>query len=163
LYSRYIKKLSFLKTNMYIIAGITALDLILSGFYGDLNEEKLLNTSISLAGTIGFALLTQIAVNSSLMGIAYTFGTTSTGIAISSLSGAAATNASLAWLGGGALSAGGGGMAAGAALISGVTLGILFVVPLAYTGYNYFNNKEADELIRKDKIQYLYQKYNYID
>ena len=35
------------------------------------------------------------------------------GLAISALSGAAATNAALAWLGGGALAAGGGGMAAG--------------------------------------------------
>lgn len=47
------------------------------------------------------------------MGIATTFGVASTGTAISALSGAAATNAALAWLGGGALAAGGGGMAAG--------------------------------------------------
>jgi hypothetical protein len=52
------------------------------------------------------------------MGIATTFGVASTGTAISSLSGVAATNAALAWLGGGALAAGGGGMAAGSALIS---------------------------------------------
>jgi hypothetical protein len=37
--------------------------------------------------------------------------TASTGTAIGTLSGAAATNATLAWLGGGALSAGGFGMA----------------------------------------------------
>lgn len=73
------------------------------------------------------------------MGIATTFGVASTGTAISALSGAAATNAALAWLGGGALAAGGGGMAAGNALlalagpigwaIAGVTLigsGLLF-------------------------------------
>ena len=47
------------------------------------------------------------------MWVATTFGTASTGTAISALSGAAATNAALAWLGGGALAAGGGGMAAG--------------------------------------------------
>lgn len=67
------------------------------------------------------------------MAIATTFGTASTGTAISALSGAAATNAALAWLGGGALAAGGGGMVAGNALlalagpigwaIGGVTLG----------------------------------------
>jgi hypothetical protein len=51
------------------------------------------------------------------MAIATTFGTASTGTAISALSGAAATNAALAWLGGGALVAGGGGMAAGNALL----------------------------------------------
>ena len=52
------------------------------------------------------------------MWIATTFGTASTGTAISTLSGAAAQNAALAWLGGGALSAGGGGMAAGHALLA---------------------------------------------
>lgn len=52
------------------------------------------------------------------MWAATTFGTASTGTAISALSGAAATNAALAWLGGGALSAGGGGMAAGHAFLA---------------------------------------------
>lgn len=47
------------------------------------------------------------------MGIATSFGVASTGTAISALSGAAATNAALAWLGGGALAAGGGGMVVG--------------------------------------------------
>lgn len=52
------------------------------------------------------------------MGIATSFGVASTGTAISALSGAAATNAALAWLGGGALAAGGGGMAAGSAFLA---------------------------------------------
>ncbi len=52
------------------------------------------------------------------MWVATTFGTASTGTAISALSGAAATNAALAWLGGGALAVGGGGMAAGQALLA---------------------------------------------
>ena len=55
---------------------------------------------------------------SAAMAVATTFGTASTGTAISALSGAAATNAALAWLGGGALAAGGGGMAAGNALLA---------------------------------------------
>ena len=55
---------------------------------------------------------------SAAMWVATTFGTASTGTAISTLTGAAAQNAALAWLGGGALSAGGGGMAAGNALLA---------------------------------------------
>lgn len=47
------------------------------------------------------------------MAIATTFGTASTGTAISTLSGAAETYAALAWLGRGAIAAGGGGIAAG--------------------------------------------------
>lgn len=52
------------------------------------------------------------------MGIATVFGVASTGTAVSALSGAAAANAALAWLGGGALAAGGGGMAAGEAFLA---------------------------------------------
>ncbi|ABY36512.1 MAG TPA: hypothetical protein DEF43_17745 [Chloroflexus aurantiacus] len=52
-----------------------------------------------------------------------TLGVASTGTAISTLSGAAATNATLAWLGGGALAAGGGGMALGTAVLGGLVAG----------------------------------------
>ncbi len=51
-------------------------------------------------------------------------GTASTGTAISTLSGVAATNATLAALGGGSIAAGGGGMALGSAVLGGATLGI---------------------------------------
>jgi hypothetical protein len=51
------------------------------------------------------------------------FGTASTGTAISGLSGAAATNATLAWLGGGSLAAGGGGMALGTVVLGGIVAG----------------------------------------
>ncbi|RUM43803.1 MAG: hypothetical protein DSY46_07240 [Hydrogenimonas sp.] len=47
----------------------------------------------------------------------------STGTAISTLSGAAATNATLAWLGGGSLAAGGFGMAGGMAVLGGLVAG----------------------------------------
>ncbi|WP_459662859.1 hypothetical protein [Novosphingobium sp. 11B] len=49
-------------------------------------------------------------------------GSASTGTAISTLSGVAATNATLAWFGGGALAAGGAGMAGGTLVLGGVAL-----------------------------------------
>ncbi len=55
-------------------------------------------------------------------------GTASTGAAIGGLSGAAATNATLAWLGGGALAAGGGGMALGTAVLGGIIAGPALLV-----------------------------------
>jgi hypothetical protein len=55
-------------------------------------------------------------------------GTASTGTAIATLSGAAATKATLAVLGGGTLAAGGGGIAAGAAALGAATLGVGFLV-----------------------------------
>ncbi len=57
-----------------------------------------------------------------------TLATASTGTAISTLSGAAASNATLAWLGGGSLAAGGGGVAAGTAVLAGITAAPVVVV-----------------------------------
>ncbi len=57
------------------------------------------------------------------MSLATSVGVASTGTAISGLSGAAATNATLAWLGGGSLAAGGGGMALGSLVLGGITVG----------------------------------------
>ncbi|PPB48378.1 hypothetical protein C4K88_11505 [Arthrobacter pityocampae] len=75
----------------------------------------------SAAGAgVGFATGAAVAgvAPTAAMWVATTFGTASTGTAISTLSGAAASNAALAWLGGGALAAGGGGSAAGGALLA---------------------------------------------
>lgn len=69
------------------------------------------------AGIAGGAAVASLAP-SAAMWVATTFGTASTGTAISALHGAVATKAALAWLGGGALSAGGGGVAAGKALLA---------------------------------------------
>ncbi|WP_066424353.1 hypothetical protein [Anabaena sp. 4-3] len=57
------------------------------------------------------------------MSLATSVGVASTGAAISGLSGAAAWNATLAWLGGGSLAAGGGGMALGSIVLGGITVG----------------------------------------
>lgn len=70
------------------------------------------------AAGVGVGVAVAALGPTAAMGVATTFGVASTGTAISSLSGAAATNAALAWLGGGALAAGGGGMAAGNALLA---------------------------------------------
>jgi hypothetical protein len=66
--------------------------------------------------------------------LAGAFGTASTGAAIGGLSGAAATNATLAWFGGGALSAGGGGMATGGLVVLGAA-GVVAIVAVAGTYY----------------------------
>jgi len=75
------------------------------------------------AGTAG-GFAAAGATTSAVMAL----GTASTGTAISSLSGVAATNATLAALGGGSIAAGGGGMALGSAVLGGATLGIGLLV-----------------------------------
>ena len=82
----------------------------------DYNKAAAKNVGQGVAGIgVGVAVVTMGPT--AAMGVATTFGV-ATGTAISSLSGVAATNAALAWLGGGALTAGGGGMAAGEAFLA---------------------------------------------
>lgn len=74
-----------------------------------------------LASQFGTAIASKmagVATTGVLLALVNTFGTASTGTAIASLSGAAAANATLAWIGGLV----GGGMAAGAALTGGLTV-----------------------------------------
>lgn len=82
----------------------------------DYNKAVAKNAGKGAAG-VGAGVAVVALGPAAAMGVATTIGIASTGTAISALSGAAATNAALAWLGGGALSAGGGGMIAGRALL----------------------------------------------
>ena len=96
----------------------------------ELNVEELKNISIGanvllsglggvVAGTAG-GFAAAGATTSAVLAL----GTTSTGLAISELSGVAATNATIAAIGGGSLAAGGGGMALGSAVLGGMATGI---------------------------------------
>lgn len=73
-----------------------------------------MNIFTSAAAGVAFA---DLAPKTAML-IATTFGKASTGVAIKALSGIAAKNAALAWLGGGALAAGGAGMAGGQAVLA---------------------------------------------
>jgi len=75
-------------------------------------------------GAISSGVLTGIGAS----GLASTIGVASTGTAIGSLTGVAATNATLAWLGGGSLAAGGMGMAGGMAVLGGAIMGPVIAV-----------------------------------
>ncbi|KEF33473.1 hypothetical protein RDMS_12400 [Deinococcus sp. RL] len=77
------------------------------------------------AGTAG------AAVSKGVAGAVLTWGVASTGTAIGTLSGAAATNATLAALGGGSLAAGGGGMLMGTMVLGGLVTAPALIV----TGY----------------------------
>lgn len=80
--------------------------------------ESAIKSGIGIFSAVGAGGAFAGVAPSVAMSIATTFGTASTGAAISSLSGAAATKAALAWLGGGALKAGGLGIAGGKALLA---------------------------------------------
>jgi len=75
-------------------------------------------TSLGSGGLVGLASYGGVGM----------LGTTAGGTAISGLSGAAATNATLAWLGGGSLASGGFGMAGGMAVLGGIVAGPVLAV-----------------------------------
>lgn len=132
-------------------------------------EARIAANGASGGATVG-ALAVAVATMgpTATMGIATTFGVASTGTAISSLSGAAATNATLAWIGGGTLAAGGGGMSAGAAFLAlagPVGWTIAGVAGVAAVGSGLFashKNKEvADKLIAElENLEKIVHKFN---
>lgn len=80
-------------------------------------------------GATGGALAAFGAYNGVML-----LGTASTGTAIGTLSGAAATNATLAWLGGGSLAAGGYGIAGGTMVLGAVAAGPAMLIAGWYMG-----------------------------
>lgn len=124
--------------------------------------EKELQDARKSASGAGAGIAAGAAVMSAAptaaMWIATTFGTASTGTAISALSGAAAQSAALAWLGGGALTTGGGGIVAGKALLAlagPVGIGIAGASLLAsialFSRKRILNNKEKNKEIESVK------------
>lgn len=82
---------------------------------------RIMDARSVVEGTASAAIAAVAAQQAALFGVR-SLAMASTGVAISTLSGVAAENAMLAWLGGGALSAGGGGMAAGTMVLGGLTV-----------------------------------------
>ncbi|NLM01600.1 MAG: hypothetical protein GX220_09150 [Treponema sp.] len=101
-------------------------NVMLSVFTPQEVKDAAVGASVLLAGLGGAALGTAsgFAAAGGTTAAVMALGTASTGTAISALSGAAATNATLAALGGGSLAAGGGGIALGTAVLGGATLGV---------------------------------------
>lgn len=151
------------KQYLDIINNIANLGLKESPGLGELKLDNELiiqmNEMVNIAGAVvggvvggaGAGALAAYGAYSATM----TFAAASTGTAIASLSGAAATNATLAFLGGGSLAAGGGGMALGSVVLGGAVAGpaiaVLGVVMNATAGKNldnaYSNKAEAEKLV----------------
>lgn len=123
-------------------------------FQNQLNDNNLKNMVVASikaqevikggVGALGAGALAGIASYGGVM----MFASASTGTAIASLTGVAATNATLAWLGGGSLAAGGFGMAGGAIALGGIVLGPV----LAVAGF--LMAAKSEENLAKAKKQY---------
>jgi len=93
-------------------------------------KEVSIGAGVLLGGIGGAAVGTAggFAAAGATTAAVMALGTASTGTIIASLSGVAATNATLAALGGGAIAAGGGGMALGTTILGAATLGVGLLV-----------------------------------
>ena len=120
----------------------------------DLRELETMSTvaTSTLKGLVGGASAGALTA-AGAYGAAMTFGAASTGTAIASLTGIAAQNATLAFLGGGALAAGGGGIALGTTILGGVVAGpaiaILGAVLSASADENYYKARSQREEAKK--------------
>ncbi|MDE5791701.1 MAG: hypothetical protein K2H96_10800 [Muribaculaceae bacterium] len=97
----------------------------------EMNGSNILATTVT-GGSVAAAALAGVpaAVNASVAALC----SASTGTAINQLSGAAARQATLAWLGGGPVAAGGGGVAAGTVVLGAITWTVTGVMALASAG-----------------------------
>ncbi len=100
-------------------------------------ESWLAGTAVGAAGAAGTFTLVGA------------FGTASTGVAISSLSGAAATTSTLAALGGGSLASGGLGMLGGVCALGGIAAAV--GIPCAMTVKSYRSVKKYETTIKEIK------------
>ena len=110
-------------------------------FFDELKEMGSMASSIA-GGVAGGAMLGAVTAFGAY-GAAMTFGAcATTGTLISTLSGVAATNATLAFLGGGALSVGGLGIAGGTAVLGGLVAGPALAVMGFIVGAKASANKD---------------------
>lgn len=102
-------------------------------------------SAVSVLGSVAGASASGVAAGFAVYGGVMSFAAASTGTAISSLAGAAATNATLAAIGGGSLAAGGLGIAGGTAILGAA----VFAPILAIAGWAY--DSHASEALKNAK------------
>jgi len=117
---------------------------------GTLDSVEKFNSEYNAAIGIGTGTIAggSLAVGSwALVGA---LGSASTGAAISGLSGVAASNATLAWFGGGALAAGGAGVSGGMAVLGGIVA--VPLIAFASVGTHKKAREFEEEKLKLDKV-----------
>ena len=105
--------------------------------------KELQGMASSLAGGVASGAMAGALTAFGAYGAAGTLATASTGTAIASLSGAAATNATLAFFGGGSIATGGLGIAGGTAVLGGLVAGPALAVLGVVSGSKASKNLDA--------------------
>jgi len=124
---------------------------------GALTGQYDLDAANRIAATGIVATSSFLAAETATMTLAMTYGTASTGAAISSLTGAAAHNSALAFLGGGATSAGGTGIAGGTLVLGSVAtvamIGVTAATMYGFYLYDSYQDDERNRLMREYLLQ----------
>lgn len=113
------------------LSEIEILDIPPDMFFSALEIQETEKTVLTVREALSIlASGTKVGIGTTLgtLSLVSQFGVASTGTAISSLSGIAASNATIACLGGGAVAAGGGGIALGSAVLGGLAIAPLSIV-----------------------------------
>lgn len=113
-----------------------------------LHKVERFNAGMNSAISVGVGSITGGTMAVGAWSLVSIFGSASTGAAISGLSGVAATNATLAWFGGGALAAGGAGMAGGMTVLGGIV-----AAPLVYLAAKSTHKKAKEVEDAKVKVE----------
>lgn len=116
--------------------------------FSSIKKIERVNGEISSALLIGSGAASSSALTLGTWTLVSMLGTASTGTAIGSLSGVAATNATLAWFGGGSLATGGAGMLGGTTILT----GFLALPVVAYSAWK--SHSKAEEIYEEvEKLQ----------
>lgn len=151
-YRRTMQKVEkVLKTNSTSPFKTTSQDLSL------LSQVRKFNTQYNSVLTTGFGGLVGGSAAIGAWGIVSIIGSASTGTAISSLSGVAATNATLAWFGGGSLAVGGAGISGGLWVLGGIVAAplIYFSTKSSYKKADKFKSEKQKLIEELDKFNKL--------
>jgi hypothetical protein len=106
------------------LAELAAIDVPDGGQLPAVQVDRVRLTALHAVGALAGGVTAGAGAGATAFATVGAFAAASTGTSISGLSGAAATSATLAWLGGGSIAAGGGGVAAGT-----IVLGSLVLAP----------------------------------
>jgi hypothetical protein len=143
------------------VLGIARLANTIGGFFGGIITSALVSYGSWILGYCDIRTANKSMASGAIgslggiiayfgaQGAVIAFGTASTGTAISSLSGAAAANAAIAWFGGGSLAAGGLGASAGAMILTGGAAVVAIVLGAGATIiFGHLDQKKRKMLVR---------------
>lgn len=117
------------------LAELTAIDLPVAGEAPTIEVVEVRLSALGAVGAMAGGLTSGVGAGAAAYAAVGAFAAASTGTPIAALSGAAATNATLAFLGGGALAAGGGGVAAGTMVLGGLVAAPVLLAGAAFVSW----------------------------